>query len=176
MGKSTGARDHYKRYTHEFYERLLPLMREGDLQLIFGRNGASLFWQTDGGRGYELVLGPPPAGRKRIKDIDIQRTAQFLRDGDLKKPTTADGTGPIDVAGIIRAAISAVSAFETPEVWYRGQPSVEMSLQPSVFRRPELAREESSGFVRFLIGARSRYENCPADDDFASWLALMQHY
>jgi hypothetical protein len=173
---SDESRRRYERYVLNLYERLLPLMREGDLQLVFGRNGASLFWQTDGGNGMELAFPPSHNPIEETKEEDLQRIAEYLRNGDLKKPLASTGAGPVDVAGIIRSAINAISAFETPEVWYRGEPSVEMILRPRVFREEKSARAESSNFVRFLIGARSRYASCPADDDFASWLALMQHY
>jgi hypothetical protein len=48
-------------------------------------------------------------------------------------------------------------------------------LIPSV-RRGYLADTEQMLSNDFFVRAKLRYPNCPADSDYAGWLALMQHY
>lgn len=69
-----------------------------------------------------------------------------------------------------------VKALDTDARWlYRGQPDARWKLAPSVHRgyTPEQERYLTN---EFRVRARSRHLSCPADNDYPSWLALMQHY
>lgn len=69
-----------------------------------------------------------------------------------------------------------VRALDANERWlYRGQPDASWSLLPSVHRgyTPQQERYLTN---EFRVRARSRHLSCPADSDYPSWLALMQHY
>ena len=61
------------------------------------------------------------------------------------------------------------------KIWWRGQSNSSWPLIPKIYREGYEAFEESMNH-RFMNKARSRYTNCPAKDDFSSWLFLMQHY
>ncbi|HEY0843828.1 MAG TPA: FRG domain-containing protein [Noviherbaspirillum sp.] len=58
---------------------------------------------------------------------------------------------------------------------FRGQPNAEWHLLPSVHRGYS-AQQERYLTNEFRVRARSRYADCPANDDYPGWLALMQHY
>jgi len=69
-----------------------------------------------------------------------------------------------------------VRALDPAARWlYRGQPDAAWCLSPSVHRgyTPEQERYLTN---EFRVRARSRHLNCPADNDYPGWLALMQHY
>ncbi|GAB3538049.1 FRG domain-containing protein [Noviherbaspirillum agri] len=69
-----------------------------------------------------------------------------------------------------------IRALDANERWlYRGQPDARWSLAPSVHRgyTPQQERYLTN---EFRVRARSRHLSCPADNDYPSWLALMQHY
>lgn len=59
--------------------------------------------------------------------------------------------------------------------WFRGHKSTNWPLLPSV-RRGCSPQQERYMANEFYMRARTRYGSCPAADDWASWLTLMQHY
>lgn len=59
--------------------------------------------------------------------------------------------------------------------WFRGQMDEKWPLLPSVRRGYSKQRERYLTNL-FYTRARTRYSNCPNDEDFGGWLALMQHY
>jgi hypothetical protein len=59
--------------------------------------------------------------------------------------------------------------------WFRGHSSIDWDLLPSV-RRGYSREQEKYLSNEFFVRAKLRYANCPPDDDYAGWLALMQHY
>jgi hypothetical protein len=65
---------------------------------------------------------------------------------------------------------------ETNVRWlFRGQTDSSWNLIPSVYRgySPQQERYFTN---EFRVRARSRYNACPANNDYSGWLALMQHY
>ena len=59
--------------------------------------------------------------------------------------------------------------------WFRGHEDVKWDLLPSV--RRDFSREQERYLANeFYMRARTRHHKCPADDDWAGWLSLMQHY
>ncbi len=59
--------------------------------------------------------------------------------------------------------------------WFRGQRDQKWSLLPSV-RRDYSRQQERYLTNLFYSRARTRYANCPNNEDYGGWLALMQHY
>jgi len=59
--------------------------------------------------------------------------------------------------------------------WFRGHTNAEWDLLPTV-RRGYTKDQEQYLSNEFYVRARTRHLNCPADDDYSSWLSLMQHY
>jgi len=59
--------------------------------------------------------------------------------------------------------------------WFRGHSSASWDLLPTV-RRGYTREQERYLANEFYVRARTRYHNCPANDDYSGWLALMQHY
>ena len=62
------------------------------------------------------------------------------------------------------------------EIWWRGQSSDSYLLTPGVSRINRGVRAEQNLSLRFRQYAQTRYEKCPLQDDFCSWLFLAQHY
>ena len=62
------------------------------------------------------------------------------------------------------------------EIWWRGQSSAAYLLVPRVYRINRGVRAEQNLSLRFRQYAQTRYEKCPPQDDFCSWLFLAQHY
>ncbi len=60
-------------------------------------------------------------------------------------------------------------------LWFRGQINASWDLLPSVKRGYDKEQEKYLS-NEFYVRARTRYQKCPADDDYSGWLALMQHY
>jgi len=68
--------------------------------------------------------------------------------------------------------------------WFRGQSQQGWSLLPKAFRNGEEAgcswevahKYEVNRTTQFLLDAKVRHATCPANDDKAGWLSLMQHY
>jgi FRG domain-containing protein len=59
--------------------------------------------------------------------------------------------------------------------WFRGHANSSWKLLPFV-RRGYSRQQERYLANEFYVRARSRYQNCPEHDDYAGWIALMQHY
>jgi len=72
-------------------------------------------------------------------------------------------------------AVRTVSERRGELQWFRGQPGSDRPLVPSVFRGREPGDEVVVN-ARFRLHAPTRRADCPAPDDFAGWLCLMQHY
>ena len=77
---------------------------------------------------------------------------------------------------VIEAARKAKSKLET-DLWWRGQTKVSpWKLVPGVYRQDNLHASERSRNLSFTLRAGTRYDKCPAWDDWTNWLFLMQHY
>lgn len=79
-----------------------------------------------------------------------------------------------DVAELTREI--EVLIEETERIWwFRGHSSVTWDLLPSVHRgyTDEQERHFSN---EFFVRAKLRHQSFPQDNDYAGWLALMQHY
>lgn len=68
------------------------------------------------------------------------------------------------------------AAGSTDPVWWRGHADARWRLVPKVFRRGVNYVIEANMALRFMAKARTRHQQCPASDDYAGWLHLMQHY
>ncbi|HZH97863.1 MAG TPA: FRG domain-containing protein [Fimbriimonadaceae bacterium] len=79
------------------------------------------------------------------------------------------------LAQIIEAGLKITSEFGHP-LWWRGHGTARWSLVASVFRHQRERSWEVYLTNEFRNGAGSRHPSCPAFEDIASWLALMQHY
>jgi hypothetical protein len=62
------------------------------------------------------------------------------------------------------------------ETWWRGHGDDGWDLVPAVYRRHRGDSYEHQIVHRFMRQARIRHPRCPAHDDHAGWLFLMQHY
>ena len=62
------------------------------------------------------------------------------------------------------------------EKWWRGHSSATFSLRPSIYRVDGGRRAEQNLAQRFRQYTPTRHNNCPPQEDFVSWLFLMQHY
>jgi len=62
------------------------------------------------------------------------------------------------------------------EIWWRGHASPTFVLQAGTHRAERGSRYEQNLTLRFRQYAPTRHANCPAQEDFVSWLFLMQHY
>src|SRR5687767_3969320 len=62
------------------------------------------------------------------------------------------------------------------QLWYRGHADASWQLVPSVFRRRDSSDAEPVLIEHFVRAAPIRYAHCPAKNDRAAWLQLMQHY
>ena len=84
------------------------------------------------------------------------------------------------LANIVKiVGVAKARRVDEHEMWWRGHTDFMWELCPHVFRdQPpdEAAFRERNLTLRFITFAASRYEKCPAVDDYASWLILMQHY
>lgn len=60
------------------------------------------------------------------------------------------------------------------QVWARGQRDASWRLVPGSQRRSKVLESEVAHMFR--LRAPSRHARCPAHDDLAGWLSLMQHY
>lgn len=62
------------------------------------------------------------------------------------------------------------------EVWWRGHGDQDWHLTPALYRRRHTAGYENNVALMFKRAATTRHQACPAPDDRAGWLCLMQHY
>lgn len=76
----------------------------------------------------------------------------------------------------IIASAEELTATWPGELWWRGHASNTFVLQAGVYRRDRGTRAEQNLTLRFRQYAPTRHANCPVQEDFISWLFLMQHY
>ena len=62
------------------------------------------------------------------------------------------------------------------EIWWRGHGSPAFVLQAGAHRAKRGSRYEQNLTLRFRQYAPTRHPTCPTQEDFVSWLFLMQHY
>ncbi len=75
----------------------------------------------------------------------------------------------------ITAIDSLTTDFDNGLLWWRGQADSKWKLRPGVFRSGYKNFEQNLIFD-FMMKAKSRFPNCPTNDDPPPWLLLMQHY
>jgi len=63
----------------------------------------------------------------------------------------------------------------TEDIWWRGQAKSTWDLRPRIYDQGK-NKHEISYIQLFKSKALSRYSNCPAWNDYPSWLFLAQHY
>lgn len=63
----------------------------------------------------------------------------------------------------------------TEQLWFRGQPSDDFHLIPSIFRNNINLNYENGVTNFFTSQALNFYDKCPSQDNYAAWLAFMQH-
>ncbi len=80
------------------------------------------------------------------------------------------------LADVIPVALQAKSRTNHTDTWWRGQPNATHKLIPGAFRSGRSDVYERATATRFRVKARTRHAPCPDEDDFASWLFLMQHH
>jgi hypothetical protein len=66
--------------------------------------------------------------------------------------------------------------FKTQELWWRGHAQSDWKLLPNVFRNTRYTAHERTLAIRFFNKAKTRYSDCPPENDLPGWLTLMQHY
>ena len=80
-----------------------------------------------------------------------------------------------DMAQLTGLFVDVGKGFGDVLPWWRGQLNLSWNLVAGVYRK-KIVGPETSLNVLYVSKAGSRYNNCPADDDFWGWLFLMQHY
>jgi len=70
---------------------------------------------------------------------------------------------------------SLCNATFKQKAWFRGQAKSDWQLQPSICRKYQRIAENAMA-QQFRLRANFRYPACPAMEDSASWLSLMQHF
>lgn len=83
----------------------------------------------------------------------------------------------IGVESVDELTKAVLAIFESTGTrwWFRGQRDARWPLLPSA-RRGYTKQRERYLTNLFYTRARTRYPNCPNDDDYGGWLALMQHF
>jgi FRG domain len=86
-------------------------------------------------------------------------------------------TDDITVSSVNELTKVVYATFESTKTrwWFRGQRDFSWNLLPKV-RRGYTRQQERYLTNLFYTRARTRHARCPADDDYGSWLALMQHF
>ena len=80
------------------------------------------------------------------------------------------------VSDIVEVAVQSIDFFLST-VWWRGHSiAKEYKLIPGVFRKDYLPVREVTINNYFKMNSASRYPKVPEQDDYSSWLFLMQHY
>ena len=87
-------------------------------------------------------------------------------------------TGTIEnLYGLIGAVHQAQIGLATsPDIWWRGHSNEDWSLVAGVHREKRTDNYERNIANRFYNSAQTRHSRCPAANDYAGWLFLMQHY
>lgn len=62
------------------------------------------------------------------------------------------------------------------KVWYRGHSEYDYKLEPSLYRPPYLPESEDELMSQFKSRAIPYLKNIPGQDEYWSWMFLMQHY
>jgi len=88
----------------------------------------------------------------------------------LKRPTL-EISSVTELTKLIRDLFNSTNS----RWWFRGHQRASYTLLPKV-RREYDTETERYLFYYFYPRAQMRHAKCPADDDLAGWLALMQHY
>lgn len=78
------------------------------------------------------------------------------------------------IAELLQAIEDTERAVNGNALWFRGHREAFWKLVPSAHRCHPIL--ESQFASHFRLRAPSVYPNCPEHTDYASWLALMQHY
>jgi hypothetical protein len=81
----------------------------------------------------------------------------------------------ISTIGELTEAIICLYTETHRRWWFRGHADAEWTLLPKI-RRDYTDIDERVLSNNFYANAQSRHSNCPLEDDFAGWIALMQHY
>lgn len=83
------------------------------------------------------------------------------------------------VEDVVAAVRHAYAVFDTQDLWWRGQAVIDdkkWALVPKAFRLQRNKDSEHDAYLRFCLQAPTRFAACPAQDDYAGWLFLMQHH
>ena len=85
------------------------------------------------------------------------------------------------ISELIDAVKFCQKEFGKNNLWFRGHSNKDWSLIPSVYRYDnkeifDKFEKENDICQHFRLFAPSRYNRCPARDDYPAWLFLMQHY
>lgn len=81
-----------------------------------------------------------------------------------------------DLNSLLAAADKAGEIFgNSRDAWWRGHARIDWDLAPKLYRTG-YDLEERNLAIRFMNMARVRYDKIPGDEDWPSWLFLMQHY
>lgn len=79
------------------------------------------------------------------------------------------------LATLLEATRDVCTRFGKKEYWFRGHAVADWKLVPAVHRNfGRLA--EISLTNRFVLGAPTRYQNCPGTGEWGDWICLMQHF
>ncbi len=73
-------------------------------------------------------------------------------------------------------AMNWLMEYQDDIPWWRGHSDITWDLSPSVYRKSYYDTNEGNLIRHFQLGAGMRYERCPEDRDYFSWLCLAQHY
>ncbi len=86
--------------------------------------------------------------------------------------------GPLEVEDVARfvTLTTELTRLFPGRAWYRGQSNSSWNLRPAVAREEHKAGHEPNRSLNFMRRARTRYRDCPAQNDLPGWLFLMQHY
>ena len=126
----------------------------------------------------------PDASSNRSKVVKRQKGAKTRRSRSEATSLRADFriAEISDIGELLRQAEQALqdSGFN---LWWRGISHYEHDLMPSAFRRDAQGKivydsleEESEALRRFRLYSAGRHVNLPAENDYASWVFLAQHY
>jgi hypothetical protein len=80
------------------------------------------------------------------------------------------------ISDFTSSLVDIITDYKSTQPWWRGQADEDWNLLPSIYRNDYTNKKEVNMAVRFRNMAKVRYENCPNNKDFSSWLFLMQHY